>query len=63
MVMNFPPRDRKTASTPDVNMEDDQNGYCVLLMLLLSELLCFVLWSMFVRMHFKCVFFYSTGQI
>uniref|UniRef100_A0A3Q3WWE6 Uncharacterized protein n=1 Tax=Mola mola TaxID=94237 RepID=A0A3Q3WWE6_MOLML len=27
--MNFPPRDRKTASTSDVDMEDDQNGYCV----------------------------------
>uniref|UniRef100_A0A671XQ00 Basic helix-loop-helix ARNT like 2 n=1 Tax=Sparus aurata TaxID=8175 RepID=A0A671XQ00_SPAAU len=27
--MNALPRDRKPASTPDADMEDDQNGYCV----------------------------------
>lgn len=30
MVMNVLPRERKPASTPDADMEDDQNGYCVL---------------------------------
>lgn len=40
MVMNVLRRDRKPASTPDADMEDDQNGYCVLFQDLLT---CFIL--------------------
>lgn len=30
IAKNFLSRDRKHASTPDADMEDDQNGYCML---------------------------------